>query len=92
LTRRGGDVQLHRPGLSIAELTQPGQPAQRISLPRRSLKDCLAEELRRLDPDEVFGETITNLPATAIQQEPDITFTCSGEPEHHQDRQSLITV
>src|SRR6185312_13786091 len=49
LTRPGGDVQLHRPGLSIAELTQPGQPAQRISLPRRSLKDCLAEELRRLD-------------------------------------------
>ncbi|MBN3497816.1 OpcA/G6PD domain-containing protein, partial [Arthrobacter pascens] len=47
--------QLFRPGLSIAELTQPGQPAQRISLPRRSLRDCLAEELRRLDPDEVFG-------------------------------------
>jgi glucose-6-phosphate dehydrogenase assembly protein OpcA len=48
LTRRSGDVQLYRPGLSIAELTQPG-PAQRISLPRRSLRDCLAEELRRLD-------------------------------------------
>ena len=26
-----------RPGPSIAELTRPGQPAQRISLPRRSL-------------------------------------------------------
>ncbi|MGN7253498.1 OpcA/G6PD domain-containing protein, partial [Arthrobacter sp. SAFR-014] len=47
--------QLFRPGLSIAELTQPGQPAQRISLPRRSLRDCLAEELRRLDPDDTFG-------------------------------------
>jgi glucose-6-phosphate dehydrogenase assembly protein OpcA len=92
LSRRSGDVQLYRPGLSIAELTQPGQPAQRISLPRRSLKDCLAEELRRLDPDDVFGETITNLPAAAIQQEPDMTFTCSGEPQRHQDRQSLITV
>ncbi|MBO1269997.1 glucose-6-phosphate dehydrogenase assembly protein OpcA, partial [Arthrobacter cavernae] len=55
LTRSSGDVQLFRPGLSVAELTQPGQPTQRISLPRRSLKDCLAEELRRLDPDEVFG-------------------------------------
>ncbi|CAH0302797.1 hypothetical protein SRABI83_04576 [Arthrobacter sp. Bi83] len=42
----------------MAELTQPGQPAQRISLPRRSLRDCLAEELRRLDPDEVFGLTL----------------------------------
>jgi glucose-6-phosphate dehydrogenase assembly protein OpcA len=68
LTRRGGDVQLYRPGLSIAELTQPGQPAQRISLPRRSLKDCLAEELRRLDPDEVFGEVITiGLPRTNLR-------------------------
>ncbi|AXJ11062.1 glucose-6-phosphate dehydrogenase assembly protein OpcA [Arthrobacter sp. PM3] len=68
LTRTGGDIQLFRPGLTIAELTQPGQPAQRISLPRRSLKDCLAEELRRLDPDEVFGEVITmGLPRTNLR-------------------------
>ncbi|MHA7221914.1 glucose-6-phosphate dehydrogenase assembly protein OpcA [Arthrobacter sp. RHLT1-20] len=68
LTRTGGDVQLFRPGLTVAELTQPGQPAQRISLPRRSLKDCLAEELRRLDPDEVFGEVITiGLPRTNLR-------------------------
>ncbi|MGO4248804.1 glucose-6-phosphate dehydrogenase assembly protein OpcA [Paenarthrobacter sp. RAF54_2] len=66
MTRASGDVQLFRPGLSVAELTQPGQPAQRITLPRRSLKDCLAEELRRLDPDEVFGEVITmGLPLTS---------------------------
>ena len=58
LCRDTGDVQLSRPGRSVAELTQPGQPAQRISLPRRTLKDCLAEELRRLDPDELFGETL----------------------------------
>ncbi|MDP5226101.1 MULTISPECIES: glucose-6-phosphate dehydrogenase assembly protein OpcA [Arthrobacter] len=63
--RESGDVQLHRPGLSTAELTQPDQPMQRISLPRRSLQDCLAEELRRLDPDEVFGEVLTQgLPRT----------------------------
>ncbi len=48
----------------MAELTQPGQPAQRISLPRRSLKDCLAEELRRLDPDEIFGEALSLIRAT----------------------------
>ncbi|KNC20426.1 OpcA protein [Arthrobacter sp. RIT-PI-e] len=59
LAREGGDVELHRPGKDVAELHQPAQPVQRISLPRRSLRDCLAEELRRLDPDEVFGEVIT---------------------------------
>ncbi|QCB97736.1 OpcA protein [Arthrobacter sp. PAMC25564] len=68
LCRTAGDIQLFRPGLTIAELTQPGQPAQRISLPRRSLMDCLAEELRRLDPDEVFGEVITmGLPRTNLR-------------------------
>ncbi|MGG5172597.1 glucose-6-phosphate dehydrogenase assembly protein OpcA [Pseudarthrobacter sp. J1738] len=65
LSRPAGDVQLFRPGLNVAELSQPGQAVQRISLPRRSLRDCLAEELRRLDPDEVFGEVITlGLPRT----------------------------
>jgi glucose-6-phosphate dehydrogenase assembly protein OpcA len=68
LCRTGGDIQLFRPALTVAELTQPGQPAQRISLPRRNLKDCLAEELRRLDPDEVFGEVITmGLPRTNLR-------------------------
>ncbi len=61
LSRATGDIQLSRPDRSVAELTQPGQPTQRISLPRRTLKDCLAEELRRLDPDEVFGETVSSL-------------------------------
>lgn len=59
LTRKGGDIELHRPDHDVAELYQPNQPVQRISLPRRGLRDCLAEELRRLDPDEVFGEVIT---------------------------------
>jgi len=31
---------------------------QRFPLPGRSLKDCLAEELRCLDPGEVFGEAL----------------------------------
>jgi glucose-6-phosphate dehydrogenase assembly protein OpcA len=59
LARHNGDIELHRPDRDVAELYQPGQPVQRISLPRRSLEECLAEELRRLDPDEVFGEVIT---------------------------------
>lgn len=68
LTRSGGDVQLYRPGLTVAELTQPDQPSQRIALPRRSLQDCLTEELRRLDPDEVYGEVLASgLPRTNLR-------------------------
>ncbi|WP_026532664.1 glucose-6-phosphate dehydrogenase assembly protein OpcA [Arthrobacter sp. H41] len=58
-SRNNGEVELHRPHGDVAELYQPNQPVQRISLPRRGLQECLAEELRRLDPDEVFGEVIT---------------------------------
>ena len=60
MERPSGNVELVRPGTVEATLTQPGQPSQRIALPRRSLQDCLSEELRRLDPDEVFGEVITD--------------------------------
>ncbi|MEA5454371.1 glucose-6-phosphate dehydrogenase assembly protein OpcA [Sinomonas sp. JGH33] len=68
LSRASGDIQLYRPGLTVAELTQPGQPSQRIALPRRTLEDCLAEELRRLDPDEVFGEVLADgLPRTNLR-------------------------
>lgn len=53
--RPSGPVELSRDFGGIARLTQPGQPDHDIALPRRSLRDCLAEELRRLDPDELFG-------------------------------------
>jgi glucose-6-phosphate dehydrogenase assembly protein OpcA len=70
LERSGGNIELFRPNLGIAVLTQPGQPEQRISLPRRNLEECLAEELRRLDPDDVFGEVITQgLPACLAHEE-----------------------
>jgi glucose-6-phosphate dehydrogenase assembly protein OpcA len=57
-SKPGGDVVLTRPHDDVAELYQPGQQVQRISLPRRPLSACLAEVLRRLDPDEVFGEVV----------------------------------
>jgi glucose-6-phosphate dehydrogenase assembly protein OpcA len=58
LTRASGTVELERTIPNIATLLQPNQPTHHISLPRRSLRDCLAEELRRLDPDDLFGEVI----------------------------------
>ncbi len=57
--RKAGTIELERTQPNIATLTQPDQPTHDISLPRRSLRDCLAEELRRLDPDELFGSVLT---------------------------------
>lgn len=59
LERSSGPVELVRPDGNVATLTQPGQPERRIALPRRLDRDCLAEELRRLDPDDIFGEVVT---------------------------------
>ena len=58
LHRASGPVELERTMVNVATLVQPNQPTHDISLPRRSLRDCLAEELRRLDPDSLFGDVI----------------------------------
>lgn len=58
LTRASGEITLERTALPVATLTQPGQPVHDISLPRRGLRDCLAEELRRLSPDVLFGAVL----------------------------------
>jgi glucose-6-phosphate dehydrogenase assembly protein OpcA len=68
LRRREGDVVLSRPAGDVASLYQQGRPIQHISLAKRSDQDCLAEELRRLDPDEVFGDVVVNgLPLTDLK-------------------------
>jgi glucose-6-phosphate dehydrogenase assembly protein OpcA len=59
LDRESGPVELVRPEGNVATLTQPGQPDRRVSLPPRSDRDCLAEELRRLDPDDIYAEVLT---------------------------------
>lgn len=61
LTRPSGDVELARPDGKTARLTQPGQPERLIALARRHVSDCLAEELRRLDPDEVYAEALAGV-------------------------------
>ncbi|MGZ0710991.1 glucose-6-phosphate dehydrogenase assembly protein OpcA (plasmid) [Coraliomargarita sp. W4R53] len=60
LVRESGEVMLERPSSGVAILTQPGQPVHDLSFPRRTLRECLAEELRRLDPDLLYGRVITD--------------------------------
>ncbi|PRX46039.1 glucose-6-phosphate dehydrogenase assembly protein OpcA [Prauserella shujinwangii] len=61
LERRSGPIELSRPDGRTGTLTQPGQPARRIALQRRDTRDCLIEELRRLDPDEVYEAALNGL-------------------------------
>ena len=59
LTRASGDITLARPSGKVAILSQPQQPDHRIALPVRQLHECIAEELRRLDEDEMYGDVLT---------------------------------
>jgi glucose-6-phosphate dehydrogenase assembly protein OpcA len=59
LDRASGPVVLSRPQTSTATLRAPGQPERRVALPRRSLRDCITEELRRLDADEVYADVLS---------------------------------
>lgn len=59
-----GDIAVSRTDGVTAVLSRPGVPDSRVALPRRDLADLLAEELRRLDPDEVYGEVLSHVGAT----------------------------
>lgn len=59
MERSTGAIDLTRSVAGVAVLTQPEQPTHSLALPRRNLRDCLADELRRLDPDELYGQVIT---------------------------------
>ena len=58
LSRRSGRISLIRPEGTTAELAVANQPERHISLPRRTLRECLSEELRRLDADEVYADVL----------------------------------
>ncbi len=58
LDRGSGPIDLVRVGDLVATMTRPGQPDRRISLRRLSDAECLAEELRRLDPDETYADAL----------------------------------
>ncbi|MEX0913745.1 MAG: glucose-6-phosphate dehydrogenase assembly protein OpcA [Demequina sp.] len=53
-----GSIGISRPDGHNATITQPNQPAHVIALAASNLDDCLAEELRRLDDDPVYGEVL----------------------------------
>ncbi|MDX3093803.1 glucose-6-phosphate dehydrogenase assembly protein OpcA [Streptomyces sp. ME19-03-3] len=58
LTTADGEICLDRPTGALAELAIPGQPDRHVALQRRATSDLIAEELRRLDPDEAYAAAV----------------------------------
>lgn len=61
LTTTEGAVTVSRADGRVARLSLPGMPDATVALPRRGLAELLTEELRRLDPDEVYYEALAGI-------------------------------
>ena len=53
-----GPIALTRPDGAVATFSIPGQPDRPVALKRRTTSELLSEELRRLDPDDVYAKTL----------------------------------
>jgi glucose-6-phosphate dehydrogenase assembly protein OpcA len=58
-----GEISLTRPDGRRATLERTGSPPRMVALRRRSTAECLGEELRRLDPDEPYAESVAMVDA-----------------------------
>ncbi|TSD95308.1 glucose-6-phosphate dehydrogenase assembly protein OpcA [Skermania sp. ID1734] len=62
LQRETSSITLSRPQTGrTATLSRTGQPDRRLALARRETRDCLAEDLRRLDPDEIYESALEGM-------------------------------
>jgi glucose-6-phosphate dehydrogenase assembly protein OpcA len=62
LRRKSETVTLSRPQTGVtATLTRTGRPEALIPLARREAKECLAEDLRRLDADDIYFQALEGI-------------------------------
>lgn len=61
-----GDITVCRPDGRTATLSWPERPDRMVALHRRDIAELLAEELRRLDPDDVYAETLHQLDVRGV--------------------------
>lgn len=58
---KDGPIRIARADGRLATFSSPGRPDRPIALKRRKLPELLAEELRRLDEDDVYAATVRSL-------------------------------
>ncbi|MGE2719991.1 glucose-6-phosphate dehydrogenase assembly protein OpcA [Mycolicibacterium celeriflavum] len=62
LIRKSETITLTRPQTGVtATLSRTSKPEARLPLARREAKECLAEDLRRLDADEIYHEALEGI-------------------------------
>ena len=61
LRTKTGDITISRGDGKLARFSSPGQPDRPVALKRRDVPELLAEELRRLDEDDIYAATARRL-------------------------------
>ncbi|MYS81716.1 glucose-6-phosphate dehydrogenase assembly protein OpcA [Embleya scabrispora] len=75
LVTEDGEIVIDRPDGMMASLSSPGQPDRVVALKRREASDLVAEELRRLDPDDVYAATLARAALEAARVPSAASFT-----------------
>ncbi|MFJ8359500.1 glucose-6-phosphate dehydrogenase assembly protein OpcA [Streptomyces sp. NPDC093984] len=82
-----GPITLGRADGSLATLSIQGQPDRAVALKRRETAELIAEELRRLDPDDTYAsalrygvDRLNTEAAEAPAHEPEAGDPVAGEP------------
>lgn len=57
----GGEIEITRPDGRLASFSIPNASDRPVALKRRDTAELLAEELRRLDPDDIYAATVANV-------------------------------
>lgn len=78
LETEDGTICLDRANGSLAELAMPGQPDRHVALHRRETSELIAEELRRLDPDETYASAV-KFGVASLHRSPDAPEKESAE-------------
>jgi glucose-6-phosphate dehydrogenase assembly protein OpcA len=71
---RVGDIKIERTDGRTATLSWPGRIDRMVALHRRDTAELLAEELRRLDPDEVYAETLSHIDTVTEEEAAAVTM------------------
>jgi glucose-6-phosphate dehydrogenase assembly protein OpcA len=61
MTTAAGDIAITRPDGLLARYAVPGQPTRLVALKRRPTAELIAEELRRMDHDPLYEQTLDAL-------------------------------
>ncbi|MFE6229123.1 glucose-6-phosphate dehydrogenase assembly protein OpcA [Streptomyces sp. NPDC057854] len=79
LETSAGPIVLDRPDGSLATLSIEGQPDRAVALKRRETSELIAEELRRLDPDDTYAAAL-KYGLERLDEEAAITAPAPEEP------------